>query len=77
MILAADRRILLDASDRKLLGLFLGAEPPSTIDIDTLRAIAEAVLANPPQHVYADVLLAVLKDLLAEAEALFEARMVH
>ena len=77
MILAADRRILLDASDRKLLGVFLGAEPPSTIDIDTLRVVADAVLATSSQHVYVDVLVAVVKDLLAEAEALLSPQMFH
>lgn len=77
MILAFDRRILLDAADRKLLGIFLKVEPPSAIEIAYLRAIVDEVVSTPPEHVGAKILHAMAKDFLAEAEALFKPRQVH
>ncbi len=77
MILALDRRILLDAADRKLLGMFLKVEPPSAIDIAALRAIVDEVVSTPPEHVGTKILHAMLEDFLAEAEALFKPRQVH
>ncbi|MBX3691037.1 hypothetical protein [Dokdonella sp.] len=70
MELTNDRRLRLDASDRKLIRAIAAEEAAEIVSIEFIRECAVNVRNGSATHVYADIMRVMFDHFLAEAEAL-------
>lgn len=77
MELTFDRRLRLDASDKKLLRVIAAAEAGDIVTIEFVRACVERVQSEPVTHVFAGIMRTMIEQFLEEAEALVRSARLH
>lgn len=77
MELTNDRRLRLDASDKRLLLMIAGANAEDIVSIEFVRACADRVRSEPATHVFGSIMKTMIEHFLEEAETLMRSSRPH